>query len=205
MGSLHQSAIVPTTRYLSKRIRQNPFPPVCLHPGKSDLFRQTRMIWHRTYPAPDWLFGQPLTDSQTSIETFNLGGKWTRLWELLVDSAQVPIDQAQTERSVGSHCDAWYLASNNTLQRYSLSSVAGFNWYRTFVIAPLSAVLLDESIVDPSSDELVLGRDWGLFPVWKVAFHINLDDVDLNKESLVETVTRVVGRHGLGVWLLVSI
>jgi GPI mannosyltransferase 4 len=119
MGSLHQSAIVPTTRYLSKRIRQPPFPPVCLHPDKSDLFRQTRMIWHRTYPAPDWLFGQPLTDSQTSIEIFNLGGKWTRLWELLVDSAQVPIDQAQTERIAGSHCDAWYLASNNTLQRYS--------------------------------------------------------------------------------------
>lgn len=117
MGSLHQSAIVPTTRYLSKRIRQTPFPPVCQHPDKSDLFRQTRMIWHRTYPAPDWLFGQPLADSQTSIEIFNLGGKWARLWELLADSAQVPIDQAQLERVPGNSCNAWYLASNNTLQR----------------------------------------------------------------------------------------
>ena len=52
---------------------------------------------------------------------------------------------------------------------------------------------------------LPLERGWGLYPVRKVDFHINLDDVDLNKESLVETITRVVGRHGLGVWLLVSI
>jgi len=50
-----------------------------------------------------------------------------------------------------------------------------------------------------------MDRDWGLFPVRKIDFHINLDDVDLNKESLVETVARVMGRHGLGVWLLVSI
>ena len=114
MGSLHQSAIVPTTRYLSNRIRHIPFPPICLHSTKSDLFRQTRMIWHRTYPAPDWLFGQPLADNQTSIEIFNLGGKWTRLWELLAESAQVPIAEAKLE---GVSCDAWYLASNNTLQR----------------------------------------------------------------------------------------
>jgi hypothetical protein len=74
---------------------------------------------------------------------------------------------------------------------------------RTFVIAPLSAVPLDESIVDFSP--MPEAREWGLYPVKKVDFHINLDDVDLSKESLVETVARVLGRHGLGVWLLVSI
>jgi GPI mannosyltransferase 4 len=121
MGSLHQSAIVPTTRYLSNRIRQTPFPPVCLHANKSDLFRQTRMIWHRTYPAPDWLFGQPLEDSQTSIEIFNLGGKWKRLWELLAESAQVPFDEAKFEQVRASACDSWYVASNNTLQRYEIA------------------------------------------------------------------------------------
>ena len=163
------------------------------------------MIWHRTYPAPDWLFGQPLADSHTAIEIFNLGGKWERLWELLADSAQVPIDQAQLERVPGSSCDAWYVASNNTLQRYIHLLTSESNLSRTFVIAPLSAVPLDESIIDPLPEELALGREWGLFPVRKVAFHINLDDVDLNKEGLVETITRVVGRHGLGVWLLVSI
>ena len=77
---------------------------------------------------------------------------------------------------------------------------------RTFVIAPLSAVPLDESIIDPSQKpNSRLKREWGLFPVRKIDFHINLDDVDLTKESLVDTVTRVMGRHGLGVWLLVSI
>jgi GPI mannosyltransferase 4 len=118
MGSLHQSAIVPTTRYLATRIRQTPFPPVCLHEEKSNLFRQTRMIWHRTYPAPDWLFGQPLVDGQTSIEIYNLGGKWKRLWELLGESTQVPIGEAKVEQAENSSCDAWYIASNNTLQRY---------------------------------------------------------------------------------------
>src|SRR5271170_997705 len=117
MGSLHQSAIVPTTRYLSNRIRETPPPPACLHRDESDCIRQTRMLWHRTYPAPDWLFGQPLEDNRTSIEIFNLGGRWARLWELLGDSAKVPINLANMEQEQGS-CDAWYLASNNTLQRY---------------------------------------------------------------------------------------
>lgn len=76
---------------------------------------------------------------------------------------------------------------------------------RTFVIAPLSAVPLDESVVDSLEKTFLLERGWGLYPVRKVDFHINLDDVDLNKESLVETISRVVGRHGLGVWLLVSV
>ena len=76
---------------------------------------------------------------------------------------------------------------------------------RTFVIAPLSAVPLDESIIDSSQNKYSSERGWGLYPVRRVDFHINLDDVDLNRESLVETITRVVGQHGLGVWLLVSI
>ena len=46
---------------------------------------------------------------------------------------------------------------------------------------------------------------WKLFPIRRFEYHINLDDVDLSKESLVDTVARVVGKHGLGVWLLVSI
>jgi len=83
-----------------------------------------------------------------------------------------------------------------------IDSLTGF---RTFVIAPLSAVPLDEGIIDPSQPNYGLKREWGLFPVRKVDFHINLDDVDLNKESVMDTVTRVMGRHGLGVWLLVSI
>ena len=118
MGSLHQSAIVPTTRYLSNRIRQNPPPPPCSRLDDSTGLRQTRMLWHRTYPAPDWLFGQPLEDNRTSIEIFNLGGRWRRLWELLGDSAKVPIDLAKMEQEQGS-CEAWYLASNSTLQRYT--------------------------------------------------------------------------------------
>jgi hypothetical protein len=73
---------------------------------------------------------------------------------------------------------------------------------RTFVIAPLSAVPLDEAILDPSQP--IFGdKSWGLYPITKFNFHINLDDVDITKENLVETVARVVGRHGLGVWLLV--
>jgi hypothetical protein len=48
-------------------------------------------------------------------------------------------------------------------------------------------------------------RGWGLFPIRKIDYHINLDDVDLNREGVMETIGRVMGRHGLGVWLLVSI
>jgi len=118
MGSLHQSAIVPTTQYLSNRIRQNPLPGPCLHPDMAELPRQTRMIWHRTYPAPDWLFAQPLAEPKVSIEILNLGGKWNRLWELLAESAKVPLEEARVEQDQGGTCDAWSVSSNHTLQRY---------------------------------------------------------------------------------------
>jgi hypothetical protein len=73
------------------------------------------------------------------------------------------------------------------------------------VIAPLSAVPLHESIIERTPNGLAEERGWGLFPIRQIDYHINLDDVDLNKESLMETIGRVMGRHGLGVWLLVSI
>jgi GPI mannosyltransferase 4 len=119
MGSLHQSAIVPITQYLSNRVRQTPSLPPCLHLNDTDMPRQTRMIWHRTYPAPDWLFGQPLEDTDSSIEIFNLGGNWRRLWELLAQSAQVPLNEAKLEQNGDETCEGWYIASNDTLQRYS--------------------------------------------------------------------------------------
>lgn len=73
------------------------------------------------------------------------------------------------------------------------------------MIAPLSAVPLHESVIERAPNRLVEERGWGLFPIRKIDYHINLDDVDLNKESMMETISRVMGRHGLGVWLLVSI
>ena len=72
------------------------------------------------------------------------------------------------------------------------------------MIAPLSATPLNEAIIDTFQSNSLQRRTWGLFPIRRFKFHINLDDVDLNKETLAETVARVMGRRGLGVWLLVS-
>jgi GPI mannosyltransferase 4 len=77
---------------------------------------------------------------------------------------------------------------------------------RTFVIAPLSATPLDVAVIS-SVEEGHNGSEsrWRLLPVRKFRYHINLDDIDLTEESLLGTIARVFGRHGLGTWLLVSV
>jgi hypothetical protein len=77
---------------------------------------------------------------------------------------------------------------------------------RTFVIAPLSATPLDVAVISTlEHHQSGSERSWRLFPVRKFRYHINLDDIDLTKDHLMGTIARVVGRHGLGIWLLVSI
>ncbi|KAF8245133.1 hypothetical protein K440DRAFT_604202 [Wilcoxina mikolae CBS 423.85] len=62
-----------------------------------------------------------------------------------------------------------------------------------YLAAPLSATKLDP-LVDAS--ELPFHLDM----VWSTRRHLNTDDLDFGDDGVVETVKRVVGRRGLGVW-----
>jgi phosphatidylinositol glycan class Z len=62
-----------------------------------------------------------------------------------------------------------------------------------FLVAPTSAEFLDPYTVE---------KDMGLqlTPLWSYRNHLNLDDMDFGEDGILPTLTRVVGRRGLGVW-----
>lgn len=73
-----------------------------------------------------------------------------------------------------------------------LKNVAGCG-ESAYLAVPLSAVALD-AVLDDVELPFVLER------VWSTRRHVNMDDLEFGDDGVVETVKRVVGRRGLGVW-----
>lgn len=65
-----------------------------------------------------------------------------------------------------------------------------------YLVAPTSATFLDEYAATgtPRAPDLQLYR------LWTYRKHLNLDDLDFGDDGIVPTLTRVIGRRGLGVW-----
>ncbi|EKD17906.1 Alg9-like mannosyltransferase [Drepanopeziza brunnea f. sp. 'multigermtubi' MB_m1] len=64
----------------------------------------------------------------------------------------------------------------------------------TYLIAPLSATFLDNYISRKESSPL------HFLEVWRYRKHLNLDDLDFGDDGFANTLSRVVGRRGLGAW-----
>lgn len=68
-----------------------------------------------------------------------------------------------------------------------------------YLVAPSSATFLDQytsplSLSTPHTPNLQLYR------LWSYSQHLNLDDLDFGDDGVLETLNRVIGRRGLGVW-----
>lgn len=64
----------------------------------------------------------------------------------------------------------------------------------TYFIAPLSATFLDNYISGQEPSPLHFQE------VWRHRKHLNLDDLDFGDDGFWKTLSRVVGRRGLGTW-----
>ncbi|KAF3901855.1 hypothetical protein AA313_de0209264 [Arthrobotrys entomopaga] len=71
---------------------------------------------------------------------------------------------------------------------------------RAFVVAPLSAVALNRWVVGEYEDGKRERGEMVLRLVWSYGRHLNLDDMDFGDDGVVETVKRVIGRRGIGVY-----
>lgn len=97
----------------------------------------------------------------------------------------------------------WLLANNGSITTIDLmdmkydSMVEIVEQYkgcdaRNYLVAPLSAQALD------GLKEREEG--WGVHLVWEFSRHLNLDDMEFGDDGVVETLKRVVGRRGIGIW-----
>lgn len=66
----------------------------------------------------------------------------------------------------------------------------------TYLVAPLSATFLDTYTSQESKNEAGLE----LKKVWQYRTHLNLDDLDFGDDGIWPTLSRVIGRRGLGIW-----
>lgn len=64
----------------------------------------------------------------------------------------------------------------------------------TYLVAPLSAAWLDPYLPNKGLDGLRFRK------VWQYRQHLNLDDMDFGDDGVWNTLARVIGRRGLGIW-----
>ncbi|KAL2017135.1 hypothetical protein VTK56DRAFT_2557 [Thermocarpiscus australiensis] len=64
----------------------------------------------------------------------------------------------------------------------------------TYLVAPLSATWLDPYLSNKGLEGLRFRE------VWRYKQHLNLDDLDFAEDGVWNTLSRVIGRRGLGIW-----
>lgn len=75
------------------------------------------------------------------------------------------------------------------------------NNHAVFLVAPKSATFLDK-YVTPAFTTMENDPAMHLREVYSYANHLNLDDLDFGDDGVFPTLTRVIGRRGLGVWVV---
>jgi GPI mannosyltransferase 4 len=179
MGSYHQAGIVPAQLALPKLI-----PPTLN--ATNSMAHNIEVFWWKTYPPPTYLLGSPPPLHPTTKKPLNI--------------STVPLmglSQSDLVFMLMQHvptCDPSLL---DFLTPHSSKT-------EVLVAAPLSAWRLPQYpephdfsfSVSFSQPKAILGmRNLATF-----RRHVNLDDMDVGDDGVVETLKRVVGRRGLGVW-----
>lgn len=68
----------------------------------------------------------------------------------------------------------------------------------TLLVAPLSATYLDQYKANSSGTPNT--KPIALEEVWRYSMYLNLDDMDFGDDGVLPTLSRIIGRRGLGVW-----
>lgn len=191
MGIFHQGGIISAQLAMPSIIESS------LANAKSPA-RQVEVYWWKTYPPSLYMLGGPILNpaSNEILEvTTNplLGANRTALHENLI--AKLPL------------CDE----QSSVLHRVT-SAVTKKAVHEVFLAAPFSAFRFNNNHAVPSisnfsfimPDSYHTGeqeqRDLRLTHLATFRQHINLDDMDFGDDGVVSTLSRVVGRRGLGLW-----
>lgn len=134
---------------------------------------EASVFWWKTYSPPHWLLGAE-------------------------DHANGPAgaDAALNTSSISTF-DLMGIPGSEMISRLDSSVPSCGSLSPVYLVAPVSATFLDAYIPDLSGAE---SADLQLYRLWSYRQHLNLDDMDFAEDGVRETLGRVVGRRGLGVW-----
>ena len=131
------------------------------------------VFWWKTYSPPRWLLGDANRDLDIDITTRDLMG--------------IP------GQDLIHHLD-------QSLPACPVDGNTQTDGNAVFVVAPKSATFLDRYIhgkEDKEEEEEIELQELYTYPK-----HLNLDDLDFGDDGIFATLGRVVGRRGLGVWVV---
>jgi len=192
MGVYHQGGIVPIQLAMPDTIRSSMY-------NTQSISKTVEVHWWKTYPPSLYMLGPPTSNSITNdtisiLTTPLLGANKTTLFNSL--TANLPT------------CDT----KNSLLSRLSNAIVSSQGPPQVFLVAPLSAWRFDPGQIippmsnftlflpAPSTIDIASQTPLRLTHLKTYSKHINLDDMDFGDDGVVPTLSRVVGRRGLGVW-----
>lgn len=177
MGVYHQGGVIPAQLAIPQLITSNLNSTTSAH---------AEIFWWKTYPAPSYLLGSAISHPQTNA-TISISSR------ALQGMSQPSL--LSTLSDVVQSCDP------SLIDRLKLNAVHE----EVFLAAPLAAWRLPSdrypSIHDFTfqieADEKTTLQMKSL-GMWRQ--HLNLDDMDFGDDGIWPTLSRVVGRRGLGVW-----
>ncbi|RVX69804.1 hypothetical protein B0A52_06449 [Exophiala mesophila] len=184
MGIYHQGGVIPT---------QLAVPWLVVHSTEAtnSTAHNVEVFWWKTYPPPNFLLGptppHPMTSQPLNISSVPLMGfPQKELVFMLMQhmpscdpllSDRMSMHQVETDIYVVAPLSAWRLED-------PYPPVDDFSFYMEFNLPPAALTLTN----------LATYRQ-----------HLNLDDMDFGDDGVWNTLSRVVGRRGLGVWRVESL
>jgi GPI mannosyltransferase 4 len=180
MGIYHQGGVIPAQLQIPKQIKFDSL-------SSSGNATSATVFWWKTYPPPTYLLGDkaPLNISTEPLMGLGQADMLAKL------SAAAP-----------SSCD---LVAISAAKESAM----------VYLVAPLSSHFFDKSTFgrdtsfttpapQSAQDTCTVQQEGGttlkLVLEWDYRRHINLDDVEIGEEGIWGTLSRVIGRRGIGIW-----
>ena len=179
MGIYHQGGVVPAQLAVPSLIVQS------LNTSSSEA-HNIEVFWWKTYPPPNFLLGptalHPATNRPLNLSTVPLMGFPQQELVFMLMQHMPTCDPGLIERL--------------TTHREKTD---------VFVVAPLSAWRLPDPVppITDFSFSVSFNQPPARLNMQNIATfrrHVNLDDMDFGDDGVSNTLQRVVGRRGLGVW-----
>lgn len=176
MGIYHQGGVIPTQLFIPDIVANHAIAkPADITTTTTTTTPTATVFWWKTYSPPLWLLGD--TSQSIDITTKDLMGIPGPALIHELDKTLPSCHSQQTQHNI-------------------------------FVVAPKSATFLDQyqhqnqpaNNDDNSKDDNK--DDIRLQEVHSYTQHLNLDDLDFGDDGIFPTLKRVVGRRGLGVWVV---
>ena len=179
MGTYHQGGVVPTQLALPDIVKTQTTTS-----GSAEVF------WWKTYPPPTYLVGHQPANSSTGkpvhIKTTTLMGlPQSKLLSTLGEA--VDLHTPSCDPSVFEDFFSFFAK-----QYTEVYLAAPFSAWRLENILPMENFTFSVKSAQPLDLHFK-----HLHSAWQ---HINLDDMDFGDDGISPTLSRVVGRRGLGVW-----